>query len=57
MGRLKHRGKKKRMNKIAGIRSPPFWAHIRKFGLKRVRTRRIRVNKEKSWRRGGQAQA
>jgi hypothetical protein len=57
MGRLKFRGKKKRMNRIASVRSPPFWAHIRKYGLKRVRTRRIRVNKEKSWKRGGKMKA
>jgi len=57
MGRLKHRAKKKRMNKMASVRSPPFWAHIRRFGLKRVRTRRIRVNKEKSWKRGGKMHA
>ncbi len=57
MGRLKHRAKKIRMNSMASVRSPPFWAHIRKFGLKRIRTRRIRVNKEKSWKRGGKMQA
>lgn len=52
MGRLKFSAKKKRMNSRASVRSPPFWAHIRKFGLKRVRTRRIRVSKENNWRRG-----
>jgi len=57
MGKLKHRAKKKRLFKIANIRPPPFWAHIKKFGLKRIRTRRIRVDKEKSWRRGGKVKA
>ncbi len=53
MGRIKHRARKKRMIGLASISPAPFWAHIRKFGLKRVRTRRIIVNKEKSWKRGG----
>ena len=57
MGKLKHRGKKKRMFRMSNVRSPPFWADIRKFGLKRVRTRRIMVNKEKRWKRGGQMKA
>ncbi len=57
MGKLKHRAKKKRLFKITNIRPPPFWAHIKKFGLKRIRTRRIRVDKEKSWRRGGKVKA
>jgi len=56
MGDLKYRAKKKRIFKVASVRSPPFWAHIKKFGLKRIRTRRIRVNKERSWKRGGAAQ-
>lgn len=55
MGKIKNRAKKKRLNKQSNIRSPPFWAHIKKFGLKRIRTRRIRVNKEKNWKRGGKA--
>ncbi len=57
MGKLKHRAKKKRMISISSVRSAPFWTHIKKFGLKRIRTRRIRVNKEKKWKRGGQMQA
>ncbi|MCD6477886.1 MAG: hypothetical protein J7K87_02695 [Candidatus Aenigmarchaeota archaeon] len=57
MGRLKHRAKKKRLFRIKKIRSPPFWAHIRKFGLKRTRTRRVVVNKEKKWREGGRLKA
>ena len=36
---------------IAKIRPAPRWADIKKFGLKRARTRRIRVP-VKHWRRG-----
>ena len=42
--------RKKRLGKIAKVRAAPRWADIRKFGLKRARTRRINVNK-KRWRR------
>ena len=57
MGAIKHRARKKRLFSIGKIRRSPFWAHIRKFGLKRIRTRRIIVNKIKHWRRGGQLKA
>lgn len=53
MGKLKYKAKKKRLVKQFKIRSPPFWAHMKKYGLKRIRTRRIRVNREKKWNRGG----
>jgi len=42
--------RKKKLGKIAKVRAAPRWADIRKFGLKRARTRRINVNK-KRWRR------
>lgn len=53
MGKLKHRAKKKRLVKQSKIRGPSFWANIKKFGQKRIRKRRIRVDKEKKWNRGG----
>jgi len=42
--------KKIKLAKIAKIRLAPRWADIRKFGMKRARTRRIRSEK-KRWRR------
>ncbi len=42
--------KKIKLAKIKKVRSAPRWADIRKFGLKRARTRRIRTDK-KRWRR------
>ncbi len=50
MSRNKTSGKKARLIS-RGKRSPaPRWADIKKFGLKRARTRRIRV-RTKQWRR------
>ena len=46
----KDSGKKKRLNAKGKKRSAPRWADIKKFGLKRARTRRIRVS-TKRWRR------
>jgi hypothetical protein len=43
--------KKKKLGKIRKIRSSPRWADIRKFGLKRARTRRINIDKIKRWKR------
>ncbi len=48
---------KKFMKKIflirrSKIRNAPRWADIKKFGLKRARNRRIRIDKTKNWRRG-----
>ena len=43
--------KKIKLVKIGKVRMAPRWADIRKFGLKRARTRRISVNKIKRWRR------
>lgn len=42
--------KKIKLAKIKKVRTAPRWADIRKFGLKRARTRRINVTK-KRWRR------
>ena len=50
MSRNKPLGKKIKTISRGKIRSAPRWADIRKFGLKRARTRRIRV-RTRSWRR------
>lgn len=50
MGRNKPLGKKLRLSSKGKRRSAPRWADIRKFGLKRARTRRIIV-RVKNWRR------
>lgn len=43
--------KKIKLAKIGKTRPAPRWVDIRKFGLKRARTRRINVSKVKKWRR------
>lgn len=48
---IKHITKKIKLGKIRKIKNAPRWADIRKFGLKRARTRRVRVDKVKKWRR------
>jgi len=50
MSRNKTLGEKLRIIRKGKIRSAPRWADIRKFSLKRARTRRIRVS-TKNWRR------
>jgi len=50
MSRNKTHGKKVKLTALGKIRSAPRWADIKKFGLKRARTRRIRV-RTKNWRR------
>jgi ribosomal protein L39E len=50
MSRNKTASMKKKLAAIGKMRSAPRWADIRKFGLKRARTRRIRV-RVKHWRR------
>jgi ribosomal protein L39E len=42
--------KKIKLAKVKKVRTAPRWADIKKFGLKRARTRRINVEK-KRWRR------
>ena len=51
MGRNKPLGKKLKLVSRGKRRSAPRWADIKKFGLKRARTRRIRI-RVKNWRRG-----
>jgi hypothetical protein len=48
---IKSLTKKIKLGKIRKIKMAPRWADIRKFGLKRARTRRIEVDKVKRWRR------
>ena len=50
MGSIKKLGEKIKLI-AARTRLAPRWADIRKFGLKRARTRRIRV-RVKHWREG-----
>ena len=47
---IKHIVKKIKLGALRKIRSAPRWADIRKFGLKRARTRRIRVSR-RNWKR------
>jgi ribosomal protein L39E len=44
MSRNKPAGKKLRIAAASKVRSAPRWADIKKFGLKRARTRRIHVH-------------
>ncbi len=46
----KRSGKKLRLAAKAKVRPSPRWADIKKFSLKRARSRRIRVS-TKRWRR------
>jgi len=48
---IKYLSKKIKLSKIGKFRTAPRWADIRKFGLKRARTRRITADKVKRWRR------
>ncbi|MFH1978218.1 MAG: 50S ribosomal protein L39e [Candidatus Aenigmatarchaeota archaeon] len=50
MSRNKDLGKKLKLIAKAKKRSAPRWADIKKFGLKRARSRRIRV-RTRNWRR------
>ncbi|RLJ08359.1 MAG: 50S ribosomal protein L39e [Candidatus Aenigmatarchaeota archaeon] len=50
MSRNKPAGKKLRLSAAGKFRLAPRWADIRKFGLKRARTRRIRII-PRHWRR------
>jgi hypothetical protein len=43
--------KKKKLGKIRKIRNAPRWVDIKKYGMKRARTRRVNVSKVKKWRR------
>ena len=46
----KSTGRKLKLAALSKIRPSPRWADIKKFGLKRARSRRIRVSVKK-WRR------
>jgi len=48
---IKHLTKKIKLGRIRKIRSAPRWVDIKKFGLKRARTRRINIDKIKRWKR------
>ncbi|MEM0476311.1 MAG: hypothetical protein QW367_01560 [Candidatus Aenigmatarchaeota archaeon] len=48
---IKHITKKIKLARIAKIKDAPIWASIKKFGLKRIKTRRIRAYIETNWRR------
>lgn len=50
MASRKSKGKKKKLVKKGNYSDAPIWASIKKFGMKRSRSRRIRVNKEENWR-------
>ena len=50
MARNKTTFKKKKLSALGKRKSAPRWVDIKKFGLKRARTRRVRVQ-TKSWRR------
>ena len=47
MGRLKSLARKLRLVANGKIRIAPRWADMKKFGLRRARTRRIRVDKRR----------
>lgn len=49
MSRNKSSGKKRKLIAEGKRKPAPRWADIRKFGLKRARTRRIRV-RQRGWR-------
>jgi len=48
---IKHITKKIKLGRIRKIRAAPRWVDIKKFGLKRARTRRVSIDKVKKWRR------
>ncbi len=50
MSKNKSAGKKLKLTAKAKIRPSPRWADIKTFGLKRARSRRVRVS-TKRWRR------
>lgn len=47
MGKIKWLARKLRLIRRKRVRQAPRWADIKKFGLKRARTRRIRVRKKR----------
>ena len=47
MGKLQHLARKLRLIATGKIRAAPRWADLKKFGIKRARTRRIRIDKKR----------
>ena len=47
MGKIKSLSRKLRLSKKKKVRNAPRWADIKKFSLKRARSRRIRTNKKR----------
>lgn len=43
--------KKIKLGKISKVKTAPRWVDIKKFGMKRAKTRRVDVDKVKRWRR------
>jgi len=43
--------KKIKLGRIRKVKSAPRWVDIKKFGMKRAKTRRVDVDKVKRWRR------
>ena len=43
--------KKVKLGRIKKVRNAPRWVDIRKYGMKRARTRRVNIDKIKRWRR------
>jgi ribosomal protein L39E len=50
MARNKTTVRKNKLSSLGKKKSAPRWVDIKKFGLKRARTRRVRV-RTKNWRR------
>jgi len=48
---IKSLSKKIKLGKIKKVRNAPRWVDIKKYGMKRARTRRVNVDKIKRWRR------
>jgi len=48
---IDHLVKKIKLGRIRKVKSAPRWVDIKKFGMKRAKTRRVNVDKIKRWRR------
>lgn len=55
MGATKSLPRKLRLIKAANRKNAPLWANMKKFGLKRMRTRRLRISR-RNWRDSAQLQ-
>ena len=47
MGKIKNLARKLRLIAASKIRIAPRWADMKKFGIKRARTRRVRIIKRR----------